>query len=41
MNRGAVAGVAADVRSGSLADIADALPDVRFSLKSGHSLTGQ
>ena len=26
MNRGAVAGVAADVRSGSLADIAAALP---------------
>jgi len=38
MNRGAVAGVAADVRSGSKADIRPKELDVRFTPKSGHSL---
>jgi hypothetical protein len=36
MNRGAVAGVAADVRSGSLADIAAAVANVGFTPESGH-----
>jgi len=36
MNRGAVAGVAADVRSGSKADLAAGLENVRFARKSGH-----
>lgn len=36
MNRGAVAGVAADVRSGSKADISACQLDVRFTPKSGH-----
>jgi hypothetical protein len=35
MNRGAVAGVAADVRSGSSADIAVSICDVRFAPESG------
>ena len=39
MNRGAVAGVAADVRSGSLADIRPKELDVRFTPKSGHWLS--
>jgi len=38
MNRGAVAGVAADVRSGSKADIEAPRPHVRFTPKSGHRL---
>jgi hypothetical protein len=36
MNRGAVAGVAADVRSGSKADISLSPTDVRFTPESGH-----
>ena len=36
MNRGAVAGVAADVRSGSKADILLRERDVRFTPQSGH-----
>jgi hypothetical protein len=39
MNRGAVAGVAADVRSGSKADVTLLNFDVRFAPESGHSPT--
>ena len=38
MNRGAVAGVAADVPSGSKADIGEGAIDVRFTPESGHWL---
>ena len=39
MNRGTVAGVAADVRFGSLADIAAAFSNVRFAPESRHHRT--